>query len=149
MIKHGLWGLTKNLSHSKIIKSLTIYIFLLVFLFIWNFEEKDKFHVNLGASKKISYGEWDSNWPWSTSWIWIEQTKWQGHFGQKEWERYIYSYWWNNNKTTGWHGESYKTEFRDIHLGRFLVNYFGSLLSFFKICILVLQFSVIVFCHFS
>ena len=109
MIKHGLWGLTKNLSHSKIRKSLTIYVLLLVFLFIWNFEEKEKFAVNLGASKKNSYGEWDSNWPWSMSWIWIEQTKWQGHFGQKEWERCIYSYSWNNNKTPGWHGESYKT----------------------------------------
>lgn len=83
-------------------------MFLLVFLFIWNFEEKEKFSVNLGASKKNSYGEWDSNWPWSVSWIWIEQIKLQGHFGPKEWERYIYSYSWDNNKTHGWHGESYK-----------------------------------------
>lgn len=33
-------------------------------------------------------------------------------------------------------------EFRDTHLAQFLVNYFGSLLSFSKISILVLQ-----FCH--
>lgn len=114
-------------------------MFLLVFLFIWNFEEKEKFTVNLGASKKNSYGEWDSNWPWSVSWIWIEQIKLQGHFGPKEWERYIYSYSWDNNKTPGWHGESYKAvSSEDTHLAQFLVNYFGSLLSFSKICILVL-----------